>query len=312
MTIVKSNYSLVFAILFGLVCIGHTSVSGFQCIDGDSCYSFTVAPGPNCTFGGVRIYCPASFPSNQYVCNLGTLISSVTAGDGTMSAVTTGTSVVIEATGSFGSKAISTSKNIAATGNLIVNGTTRLDTGKIVTTGSGDMTVSGYIAPIGLLLATGFPGPSSAGIVFTSNPITNPFPGSPTIQITAPQPLQSITMSIDDIATIGAHLVASTRAATVQTGSITNSVSIGGSTGTIVTVSSTLAAATATSFTVTNLYYTQSTQVIQLTVQYAGTSGMPYAFIASVAAGSNQFTIGIYNMGAALLNDNIVIQFSIN
>lgn len=311
MTIVKSNHSLVFAILFGLVCIGQTSVSGFQCIDGDSCYSFTVAPGPNCTFGGVRIYCPASFPSNQYVCNLGTLISSVTAGDGTMSAVTTGTSVVIEATGSFGSKAITTSNSITSTGNLIVDGTTSLDFGAIITNGNGDVTLSGYVAPFGLKLPTGS-GPSAEGIFFSNNPITSPFSGTPTFQILAHQPTASIITFMDDTRTAGSFIVGSTRSSIAQTGTIISGVVVTGSTGVITTVQSVLPAATATTFNVTNVYYTQSAQNIQLTVRYAGSTGMPYTFIYAIFPTLHMFTIGIYNMGAAVLDANMEIYFSIN
>ena len=301
---------ITLAILSGIL---NTRTSAFQCIDGESCFSSTTAPGANCTYGGVRIYCPASSPSNHYLCNLApSAITSVTAGDGTISAVTTGTNVVVEATGSFGSKAISTSNNIAATGNLIVNGTTRLAAGKIVTTGNGDMTATGYIAPVGLLLATGFVGPLSEGIVFSGNPVSSPFTGSPTVQIIAPEPLQTFVLTIDDIRETGAYLVASTRSGTIQSGSITAPVTASGTTGTIITASSTLAPATTATFVVTNTYYTASSQVIQLTVQYAGSSGIPYAFIAATAPGSNEFTIGIYNMGAALLNDNILVQFSIN
>jgi hypothetical protein len=84
-----------------------------------------------------------------------------------------------------------------------------------------------------------------------------------------------------------------------QTGAVTNGVTMTGPAATIATVSSTLAAGGAFTFTVTNALVTTTT-LVNLTLDYSGVNGTPLAFVANVAAGSFDVRVANVHASAAL------------
>jgi hypothetical protein len=107
-------------------------------------------------------------------------------------------------------------------------------------------------------------------------------------QLSAAAPAANRTVSIVD--GLGStNVVLSGQGAVTQLTSITTAVTLNNPSGVITTVSSTLAAVTATSFTLTNSFITANSIVVASIANYAGTyitNGIPIINISSIAAGS--------------------------
>jgi ATP-dependent DNA ligase len=95
-----------------------------------------------------------------------------------------------------------------------------------------------------------------------------------------------------------------------QATSITTGVTVNAHSGVITTVSSTLAANTETTFTVTNSKVTTDSKIF-LQIQYANAStGVPTVHVSSISAGS--FVIDLLNASTtAALNDVVKIHYMI-
>jgi len=101
------------------------------------------------------------------------------------------------------------------------------------------------------------------------------------------------------------------RAATSQTTSFTNGVTINSASGVITTVAATTAAGSSESFTVTNSTVSTSSVVLASIGDYSGTydtNGIPLLYVDSISNGS--FSIRVYNAGASnALNGTLKIKF---
>lgn len=96
-----------------------------------------------------------------------------------------------------------------------------------------------------------------------------------------------------------------TQITTIATGVTLNTV-----TGTITTVSSTLAAGADATFTVTNSAVAATDVVTACTKSYGGTAdGIPVVNVTAVAAGS--FDVNIRNTGAVTLDAVVVLSFAV-
>lgn len=95
-----------------------------------------------------------------------------------------------------------------------------------------------------------------------------------------------------------------------QTGTISTAVTINGVAGSILTVSTTLAASSSATFTVNNSSVSSSNYCFVNVLSYTGTTGVP--FVTSSIGGSGNFTITIYNYSTiAALNGTLKIIFLI-
>ena len=95
-----------------------------------------------------------------------------------------------------------------------------------------------------------------------------------------------------------------------QLTSITTGVAIEALNGVVTTVSSTLAAETKTSFTVTNLLVTAASKILVSVVYDEAATGIPVVGVADIAAGS--FKVVLSNASsAAALNNVVKIHFLI-
>ena len=232
-------------------------------------------------------------------------VTSVNAGDGTISLASGDTgAVLLEATGIFNGK------NLSTTGTFTVGASTSLDSGGITTDGQGDLLVGGYsYLSNGAQFAAG----QYNGLLFNAQQAPpNPQPAN-SYAIQGVATTNSINAILDDVKASTAYLVGSTRGATTQTTSITTSVTVNGSSGQVTTVSSTLAAQTSIGFSIISSYFTSNSQIVQLTFQYGGTTGLPMVRIATLNAGSNAINVTLSNYHpSAALNGNFVVHFSIS
>jgi len=101
------------------------------------------------------------------------------------------------------------------------------------------------------------------------------------------------------------------RAATSQTTSFTNGVTINSASGVITTVAAAAAAGSSESFVVTNSAVSTSSVVLASIGDYSGTyhtNGIPMLYVDSISNGS--FSIRVYNAGASnALNGTLKIKF---
>jgi hypothetical protein len=155
---------------------------------------------------------------------------------------------------------------------------------------------------------------SNPNLVGGSNQLSfQPGGSGNSITFTAANPASNRTYTIPD-ALANSNMVLSSQSSVTQLTSISTGVTITGPTGNITTVSlSTVASTTAGTFTVTNTFYTSSSQVINVQASYGGaTTGTPYAFVSAINSGSNTFNITVRNIDtSAALNGTLIISMII-
>ncbi len=99
------------------------------------------------------------------------------------------------------------------------------------------------------------------------------------------------------------------RGTVTQITSITTGVTLNTSTGSITTVSSTLAAGAEASFVVTNSKVA-ATDTVAVCVGSTSSAGLPAAVVTAVGAGA--FTVTLTNLdGAAALNNTVTVNFAV-
>ena len=190
---------------------------GHNGTNGQSCYSFNVAPGANCTYGGVRIYCPAQLDApNHFLCNL-------SPGGGS-------NNPPADDTGSLGQRNLRWAEVYGVTGsfnNSVLTGTLAAKMANIATSATigGTLTVTGTCS-VGLLNAGNTEITGTLGVTGTSS-----------------------------LAAVTATTLGTSGLATLNSASVTNNLGVGGTsalTGVTATTLATSGLATLNSASVTS------------------------------------------------------------